>query len=202
MMKKTYFMRIYNLIQFLALLLSLSVVFSILLKILYGMWLKIDKSIPFVSQILHGIELSSRKVEIVNILLPTLLVVLILQEIIKRIFNDSLFNLGKSFVGTFQFRRFLKQHQKNPMSDTDRQTQSENLSISRFNRSVNKSVLDLTHKELKLFIKVPKEAQLQKILKEHEEQIKEHISSLYPEYIISTFERNKFSLWLIGTKRK
>ncbi|ETT81997.1 hypothetical protein MKZ08_03765 [Viridibacillus sp. FSL R5-0477] len=201
-MKKTYFMRIYNLIQFLALLLSLSIVFSILLKILYGMWLKIDKNIPFVSQILYGIELASRTVEIVNILLPTLLVVLIFQEIIKRIFNDSLINLGKSFVGTLQFRRFLKQHQKIPMSDTDRQSQSENLSISRFNRSVNKCVLDLTYKELNLFIKVPREAQSQKILKEYEEQIKEHISSLYPEYIISTFERNKLSLWLIGTKRK
>lgn len=166
------------------------------------MWLKIDKNIPFVSQILYGIELASRTVEIVNILLPTLLVVLIFQEIIKRIFNDSLINLGKSFVGTLQFRRFLKQHQKIPMSDTDRQSQSENLSISRFNRSVNKCVLDLTYKELNLFIKVPREAQSQKILKEYEEQIKEHISSLYPEYIISTFERNKLSLWLIGTKRK
>ncbi|MFF2178007.1 hypothetical protein ACFVT8_16335 [Lysinibacillus sp. NPDC058147] len=201
-MKKTYFMRIYNLIQFLALLLSLSIVFSILLKILYGMWLKIDKSIPFVSQILHGIGLASRTVEMVNILLPALIVVLIFQEIIKRIFNDSLINLGKSFVGTLQFRRFLKQHQKIPMSDTDRQSQSENLSISRFNRSVNKCVLDLTYKELNLFIKVPREAQSQKILKEYEEQIKEHISSMYPEYIISTFERNKLSLWLIGTKRK
>ena len=202
MMKKTYFMRTYNLIQFLALLFSLSVVFSILLKILYGMWLKIDKSIPFVSQILYGIRFAARTVEIMNILLPTLLVVLILQEIIKRIFNDSLLNLWKSFVGTLQFRRFLKQHQKVPMSDIDGQTQSESLSISRFNRSVKKCVLDLTYKELKLFIKVPKEAQSQKILKKYEEQIKEHISSLYPEYIISTFERNKFSLWLIGTKRK
>lgn len=201
-MKKTYFMRIYNLIQFLALLLSLSIVFSILLKILNGMWLKIDKSIPFVSQILFGIGLASRTVEIVNILLPILLVVLVFQEIIKRIFNDSLINLGKSFVGTLQFRRFLKQHQKIPMSDKDGQSQSENLSISRFNRSVNKCVLDLTYKELNLFIKVPREAQSQKILKEYEEQIKEHISSLYPEYIISTFERNKLSLWLIGTKRK
>lgn len=202
MMKKTYFMRIYNLIQFLALLLCLSVVFSILLKTLCGMWLKIDKSIQFVSQILYGIGLATRTVEIVSILLLTLLVALILQEIINRIFNDSLLNLGKSFVGTLQFRRFLKQHQKIPMSDTDGKTQSENLSIYRFNGSVNKCVLDLTHKELKLFIKVPKEAQSQKILKKYEEQIKEHISSLYPEYIISTFERNKFSLWLIGTKRK
>ena len=184
MMKKTYFMRTYNLIQFLALLFSLSVVFSILLKILYGMWLKIDKSIPFVSQILYGIRFAARTVEIMNILLPTLLVVLILQEIIKRIFNDSLLNLWKSFVGTLQFRRFLKQHQKVPMSDIDGQTQSESLSISRFNRSVKKCVLDLTYKELKLFIKVPKEAQSQKILKKYEEQIKEHISSLYPEYII------------------
>ena len=33
-------------------------------------------------------------------------------------------------------------------------------------------------------------------------QIKEEISNLYPEYLISTFERKKHQLWLIGTKRK
>lgn len=195
-------MRIYNLVQFLILLFLLTAILSFLLKFLELTWQKLDKNIPFFTQIVSGIDTSIKMLDLVNIIIPTLLVILILQEIVKRLTRDSLFNLGKSIVGTVQFRRFLKQHQKFIKNDMDRETQFENLTISKFNHAVNKCVLDLSHKELKLFVKVPKQAQSQKILKEHEEQIKEHISSLYPKYIVSTFERNKFSLCLIGTKRK
>lgn len=201
-MKKTYFMKIYNLVQFLALFTLLTAIVSFLLKFLELTWQKLDKNIPFFTQITSGIDAGVKMLNLVNIIILTLLIILILRELIKRIPKDSLFNLGKSIVGTFQFRQFLKQHQKVIKNDMDRETQSENLTILKFNRAVNKCVLDLSHQELKLFVKVPKEAQSQKILKEHEEQIKEHISSLYPEYIISTFERNKYSLWLIGTKKK
>lgn len=201
-MKKTYFMKIYNLVQFLALFVILTAIVSFLLNFLELTWQKLDKNIPFFTQIISGIEASIKIVNLGNVAIACLLIVLILRELIERIINDSFFNLGKSIMGTFQFRRFLKQHQKVIKNDVDRETQSENLIISKFNRTVNKCVLDLSREELRLFIKVPKESQSQKILKEHEEQIKEHISSLYPEYIISTFERNKFSLWLIGTKRK
>ena len=135
-------------------------------------------------------------------MIPSLIFVLILQEVFLRLFNDSLINLGKSIIGTFRFRKFLKHHQKSPKNDSDNYILPKNEVILKFNKAIKKSVIDLTNKQLKLLIKIPKEAQSQKILKEHEEQIKEHISSLYPDYIISTFERNKFNLWLIGTKSK
>jgi hypothetical protein len=201
-MKKTYFIKIYNLVQFLILFVLLTAILSPLLKFLELSWQKLDKSIPFFTQVISGIDTGIKMLNLENVFIPTLLVIIILQEIVKRLTKDSLFNLGKSIVGTLQFRRFLKQHQKVIKNDIDSETHSENLTISKFNHAVNKCVLDLSREELKLFVKVPKEAQSQKILKEHEEQIKEHISSLYPEYIISTFERNKFNLWLVGTKKK
>jgi len=139
----------------------------------------------------------------VSIVTSILLLALLLVEIIKRLKNDSLLNLGKSYLGTLRFRRFLKQSQQLPKTNSqlDEQFQSENKTVTRFNLAVRKSVLDLTQDQLTLFVKVPKEAQAQKILKEHEEQIKEHVASFYSDYIISTFERKKLTLWLIGTKR-
>lgn len=131
-----------------------------------------------------------------------LLSFLLLPEIGYRLMKDSLRNLGKSIIGTLHVRRFLKQTQEIsilPLSEAGHKMKNE--SLSHFNQAIRKSVLDVSKEELTLFIKIPKEAQAQKILKEHEEQIKEHISSLYPEYLISTFERHKFQLWLLGTKR-
>lgn len=200
-MKKSYFMKVYNMVQFLVLLLFLTTAFSAMLEILTVTCQNIDKTFPYINQIINGIQRTSQTVSLINTVLPIVLIILALPEVIKRIPNDSLLNLGKSIVGTYQFRRFLKQHQNNSKDDLNTETQSINMTISSFNKSVNKCVLNVSNDKLELLIKVPKEAQSQIILKQNEEQIKEHIASLYPEYIISTFERNKYNLWLIGTKK-
>lgn len=202
MMKKSYLMKIYNLIQYLGAFFFLSIIFTLIIKLLRKNLINLGESLPLPSQLFHLIEQILRILYTTNFLIPSLIFVLILQEVFLRLFKDSLINLGKSIIGTFRFRKFLKQYQKAPMNDSDDYMLPKNEVILKFNKAVRKSVIDLTNRQLKLLIKIPKEAQSQKILKEHEEQIKEHISSLYPEYLISTFERNKFHLWLIGTKSK
>lgn len=202
MMKKSYLMKIHNLIQFLGAFFFLSIIFTLIIEFLRKNLINLGERFPLPSQLFHLIEQILKILYITNFLIPSLIFVLILQEVFLRLFNDSLINLGKSIIGTFRFRKFLEHHRKYPTNDSDNYIFPKNEVILKFNKAVRKSVIDLTNKQLKLLIKIPKEAQSQKILKEHEEQIKEHISSLYPEYIISTFERNKFNLWLIGTKSK
>lgn len=203
MIKKSYFIKTYNFIQLLSSVLLLTLIFLMLFKMIQE-YTKSDSStlllVQFQSILFKKLVVSLQWVSIVT---SILLLVLLLVEIIKRLKNDSLLNLGKSYLGTLRFRRFLKQSQQLPKTNSqlDEQFQTENKTVTRFNLSVRKSVLDLTQDQLILFIKVPKEAQAQKILKEHEEQIKEHVASFYSDYIISTFERKKFTLWLIGTKR-
>ena len=203
MIKKSYFIKTYNFIQLLSSVLLLTLIFLMLFKMIQE-YTKSDSStlllVQFQSILFKKLVVSLQWVSIVT---SILLLVLLLVEIIKRLKNDSLLNLGKSYLGTLRFRRFLKQSQQLPKTNNqlDEQFQTENKTVTRFNLAVRKSVLDLTQDQLILFIKVPKEAQAQKILKEHEEQIKEHVASFYSDYIISTFERKKFTLWLIGTKR-
>lgn len=119
-----------------------------------------------------------------------LIVLLATIEIMKRIYRDSLSNLMKSVRGTIRFRRFLKQVQKT----------EDDVVTRNFNRAVRKSSVDVTGEKLILFVKITHQAQAQKMMKEQEPLIKEHIANFYPNYIISTFERNSKGLWLIGTQ--
>lgn len=130
-----------------------------------------------------------------------ILLLIVLRECIARLKYDSLFNLAKSIIATYQFRAFLLQHEKNTNQNPINQKQSKDIVLVHFNKTIKKSVLDLTNKSLTLYIQIPKEVQAQKLLKEHENEIREHISSLYPKYILSNFERQKYNLWLKGTRR-
>ncbi|MFK4893516.1 hypothetical protein [Lactococcus petauri] len=88
------------------------------------------------------------------------------------------------------------------MPQTENQAPSKNIPLVHFNKAVRKSVLDVREDQLLLRLHIPKEVQAQKLLKGHEKEIKEHLSNLYPDYILSPFERKKFKLWLSGTRRK
>lgn len=203
MIKKSYFIKTYNLIQILGTVFISSITFLLLIKAMQG-YVKNDSNSLL---LLHLIPILLEKIvsllHLMSIAIPLLLLMLLLPEVIKRLKNDSLLNFGKSYLGTLRFRRFLKQSQQLPKTNNqlNEKLKTEDKSVTRFNLAVRKSVLDLTQDQLTLFIKVPKEAQAQKILKEHEEQIKEHVASFYSDYIISTFECKKSTLWLIGTKR-
>lgn len=207
-MKKSYFMKIYNPMLFLDMLFLLACIFILLLLFVQERFINSTNN----SVLTNGInELFWQCITISTYIIrmiPFIVLGLLLPECVRRLKSDSLINLGISFVGTLRFRRFLKQSESTPTENvplvqliTERPKTAENKTISRFNRAIDKSVLELTNEELRLFIKVPKEVQAQKILKEHEEQIKEHVASLYPSYLISNFERKKFGLWLIGTRR-
>ncbi len=206
--KKSYFMRIYNPLLFLGMLFLLVCIFTLLLLFAQEHFISNpdNSGITNATNTLFGqcIIISTYIVR----MLPFSVIGLLLPECIRRLKNDSLINLGISFIGTLRFRGFLKQSESTLTENIslvqailEHPKTAENKTISHFNRAIHKSVLELTNEQLRLFIKVPKEAQAQKILKEHEEQIKEHVASLYPAYLISTFERKKFGLWLIGTKR-
>lgn len=195
-------MRIFNPIQKLIYLLVLTNTIFFLLKLLAIFWCKIDTEFSFTPIALESIKQLIQFLRLSSHIIIILIIIILLREMIYRISKDSLLNIGRSAISTFQFRRFLKQHQRNIRDDIDKGKQSEDRTITIFNRSVEKSIIDISHYEIKLFIKIPKEVQAQKILKEQEAQIKEHIASLYPDYIISNFVRQKYNLWLVGTKRR
>lgn len=201
-------MRIYNSLLFLSMVFLLTCIFTILLLFTQEHFISNTGTSEITNTLNNLFEQCITISTCILRVIPFIFISLLLPECIWRLKSDLLINLGISFVGTLRFRRFLRQSKPTPIENitlvqmvSEHPKTVENKIISRFNRAIHKSVLELTNEQLRVFIKVPKEAQAQKILKEHEEQIKEHVASLYPAYLISTFERKKLGLWLIGTKR-
>lgn len=131
------------------------------------------------------------------------LFVITLLEIVSRVAGDSLLNTLKSIAATFKLRRFLIQNprEQTSLAVPERQIPNVDKSVSQYNRAIKKSVVDISNQEINVSIRIPKQHQAQKFLNEVLPDIREHISNLYPEYVISSFDRNKYIYWLKGTKR-
>lgn len=203
MMKKTYFIRVFNIAVFVTqifILLSLILLFQLLLQ---KLWMQ-ESTDTFLFRLLIEFSEKLQKGLIVGLFVPPVVLLLLLLPVVsKRKETKPIYYLSKSILGTRRYRRFLAQAQplRLPKIGEQEPLTAEDKTLLRFNKAVRRSVLDVREQQLVLFVNIPKEAQAQKLLKEHEEQIKEHVASFYSEYIISTFERRKFGLWLIGTRR-
>lgn len=189
--RKTFFILIYNLLKIAALLLliSLSITFLLFFQIQHG-------------KIISGIKPLYPSLIAWCLFLISLLLTLLLSEAFLRLRNDQLRNSLKSFWATFRLRHFLIQHDKYNQVNKEEMVNRKDPVLHSFNRAARKAVLDLREDQLLLCLKLPKELQAQALFKAQEEAIREHISNLYPHYILSPFERQKFNLWLKGTKEK
>ena len=135
-----------------------------------------------------------------SLLLGTILLSFTLCELFSRILSDSPVNLMKSIIQTIQLRHFLYQQETHKIKvESDPLTPSP--ITAQFNRSMRKSMIDITQHQVAVLIKVPHTQQGQKLLKTLEGQIKEELSSRNTAYFFSEFERHKNELWLIGTKK-
>ena len=203
MTKKTYFIRVFNIAVFLTqvfILLSLILLFQLLLQ---KLWMQESTNTFFFRLLIDFSEKLQKGLMVGLFVIPVVLLLLFLPIVSKRKETKPIYYLSKSILGTLRYRRFLAQAQplRLPKVGEKEPLIAEDKTLLRFNKAVRRSVLDVKEQQLVLFVTLPKEAQAQKLLKEHEEQIKEHVASFYPEYIISTFERRKLGLWLIGTRR-
>lgn len=189
--RKTFFILTYNLLKIVALLLliSLSITFLMLFQIQHG-------------KIISGVTPLFTYLIVWCLFLIFLLLAVLLSEAYSRLKNDRLRNSLKSFWATFRLRHFLIQHDKYNQVNKKGMVNRRDPTLHSFNRAVRKTVLDLRENQLLLCLKLPKELQGQALFKAQEEAIREHISNLYPPYILSPFERQKFNLWIKGTKEK
>ncbi len=189
--RKTFFILTYNLLKIatLLLLISLSITFLLFFQIQQG-------------KIISGVNPLFTYLIAWCLFLIFLLLALLLSESYSRLKNDQLRNCLKSFWATFRLRHFLIQHDKYNQVNKEEMVNRKDPVLHSFNRAARKAVLDLREDQLLLCLKLPRELQAQALFKAQEEAIREHISNLYPHYILSPFERQKFNLWLKGTKEK
>lgn len=198
MTNKTYFMRSFNLILYLFLFAPICSAFGWLFNYLSVQLTNITfvnldtvKSITdIISSVCHGFAL-------ISLLLALFLVGL---EIIQRLKTDSLWNYIQSVYHTFLLRHFLFQRERvQKISNLEHQTVTTiNPIHNGFNRAVRKCIVDIRKDTITIFLKVPRDQQGQKILKEMEAQLKEEIVSQHADYYFSSPIRVRNQLWFTG----
>lgn len=120
------------------------------------------------------------------------LLILVVPELVLRIVHDSIANWFSSIWVSLRLRKFLK-----------RQADHEGegiFKIQQHNKSIRKSVIDIRNKKITYLVKLPNDVLAQKLILESKEILREEISSRFPAYSFSNFERQKHWLRIEGTK--
>ena len=197
-MSKTYFMRIFDSLWKILSLSILLEILSLMVKLLTFFTSKLQNTALKLDLIIDINFLNSGSHILGNVAIALFIVFILMisKEAIYRIRYDNLLNLPKSMSGTFKIRRFLAHHE---IIKKDGEYPQINQTVEKYNKAVSHAVIDIWNSQLMLYLKLPKEYQAQKMLKDMEAEIKEEIASAYPDYLISTFEREKNSLCLKGT---
>lgn len=200
-MRKTYFIKTFNLNWNLSIFSILGFFLSIVFRVVVSKTESLSKFAPL-SKISFYFENIYRLVLMSTFLMILLLLFSVTIENISRLKKDSLTNYFLSIIKTFRLRRFTYQSERTDKVMNDSQSKTTmNPIYHDFNKAVRKSVVDISNNQVLVFIKVPRSQQAQKILKDMEPFLKEEISSQNPDYYFSNPERIKNELWFTGNKR-
>ena len=204
-MKKTFFQTTYNLNANLIVLALLSFFFKIGINLLIQMieTTKLSGMQGFLTTILDKLTTLEYYIQLLSFCLIFITFLLIIIEIVQRLSKDSLWNYFKSIYQTSLMRQFLKQDEKSEsMSTIENQTVTRiNPILKNFNQSILGCTVDVRKETVTILLLVPRTQQVQRLLKEMEDDIKEEISSRNPNYYFSSSYRKGNKLWFIGTKR-
>lgn len=203
MMKKSFFMKTYNLNIYLMLFSLLTGFLGCSLSFLAS---NLDLTLPIaldLSQVNSYLAMGSHYAYMAMSYLLGTLFASVTLEVLNRIRFDNLFNYFKSIYHTFKLRNFLTQREKSEKVTTiDHQTITTYNPINdSFNRCAHKSVVDIRKDEVNILIKVPRDQQGQKVLGDMTSQLKEEVSSQHLDYYFSAPNRVRNSLWLVGKRR-
>ena len=203
MMKKSYFMKTFNLNINLILVSFLAGFIGWSLEFLSNQFKLNPLSFFDLSQFNSYLELGSKYSYTALSILLFILFVSVMFEILNRFRFDRLLNYFKSVYFTFQLRQFLTQREKSEKITTidNQNITTFNPINSSFNQCANKSVVDIRKDDVTVFVKVPRDQQGQKILADMTSQLKEEVSSQHPDYYFSAPNRIRNKLWLVGKKR-
>lgn len=192
-MKKTYFIKTFRINNCLIVTAILSIMVRILLEIMNILLLSDENSnlIDYTQFIKKYVLLFENSLDKTILIILALLLLLILPELVFRITKDSLLNYIKSYWITFRLRKFLIK-QTNYEIEIDSKTQKHNLAIQ-------KAIIDIRNDNILFIIKLPNDHEIQKSITDTTDGLREEISSLFPYYVFSSFERKKHLLILEGT---
>ena len=124
-------------------------------------------------------------------------------EVYKRKKCDLPYNLVVSVMQTFKIRRFLKQDESYMDDKFSRINKDNKVNpvFRKFNKNIKYCIVDIRKSSVIVILKIPKNQQSQKILKDMEQQLLDEVTHLNPDYYFSGIQRSKNYLCIKGNKR-
>lgn len=124
-------------------------------------------------------------------------------EVYKRKKCDLPYNLVVSVMQTFKIRRFLKQDESYMDDKFSRINKDNKVNpvLRKFNKNIKYCIVDIRKSSVIVILKIPKNQQSQKILKDIEQQLLDEVTHLNPDYYFSGIQRSKNYLCIKGNKR-
>ncbi|MFT8927805.1 MAG: hypothetical protein ABF969_00575 [Sporolactobacillus sp.] len=122
------------------------------------------------------------------------LLILVVPELVTRIIQDSLTNWFYSIWVSFRLRKFL-------IRQADHEGEGI-IKLQQHNKAIRKSIIDVRKNKITYIAKLPNDVQAQKLILDTKEILREEISSRFPDYTFSNFERYKHWLRIEGTKMR
>lgn len=128
-----------------------------------------------------------------RVCISIILFIFLTYEFIHRLLFDSILNLFKSIYYTINLRLFLRLRTNSK--------KQQNQIYSSFNFMTQKSSIDIRRNTIRVYIKMPRSQQAQKLLRDMEIDLKADISYQNPNYYFAEPVRKGNTLWIIGTRR-
>ncbi|EMF0270875.1 hypothetical protein [Enterococcus sp. C74] len=192
-MKKSYFTRTFHIIGFLLMISILLLAVQVPIKMI-GAFLQAETNsslVEYTKFLFKCMAIISKGLDELNAFTFLLFLLFVLPEIVSRIARDSLVNWVKSFWVSYRLRRFL-------VRQTDHEGEGK-LKIQQHNKAIRNSIIDVRNDSVTFIVKLPNDVQAQKLILDTKEILREEISSRFPNYVFSNFERYKHWLKLEGT---
>lgn len=193
---KSFFIRTFHINRFLLFISLILLLFRVAFKIIES--LLNDETSSFLreySEIMSKVLGSiSNTLDGMILLSVGALLILVVPEIITRIVHDSLGNWFNSIWVSFRLRKFL-------MRQGDHEGEGI-FKLQQHNKAIRKSIIDIRNKKITYLAILPNDMQAQKLVLEAKKILREEISSRFPDYTFSNFERYKHWLTIEGTKMR
>lgn len=192
-MKKSYFIRTYHIIGWLLLISMLLLISDVGFRLI-GLFLQRQSNslmIEYTQFLNKHLTIFYKSLQQACMFSVIFTLVLIVPEIIIRIWKDSLTNIFKSIWLTYHIRNFLKIHVI---------YEEEESKVKRYNNAVKKAIIDVRDTTVIFIVKLPNEFGVHGMILDNKEAMREEIANRLPEYFFSNIQRVKSNIQLEGTR--
>lgn len=116
-------------------------------------------------------------------------------------FEDARYLYWNNLISNYRLRKYMCR-MPDPITSNNEQVKSNQRLINRFNKSVKRSYLEWHVKECIVYVYVPDQFELQKLVEEEKLSLRGQVATWFEQYTFSGYEKSGQYYVLQGTRKK